>query len=264
MTAPRSTFRPRKRVIIAIALGVPLVFAAVWLVMDWYEHSTRPKFVPPPRHSARLVLDPPQVDLGRRSQCDGLVRVKGTIRNASNEPTVLQDWFSSCGCTAPSGSIQKGMILAPGESADFEVSSDAWAISGEKNYTVDFIEQFADAPVRFVIKYIVESPLYTDVGYLTRMVDAPSSVKVMSRDKQPFRVLAIEPAITVDFDSSVASAEHALVIDWTKADAVLGTKWREQELQIKTDRAECPVLYLRMQSELDVDIGKVVPEVIPD
>ena len=251
--------RPRLRVLLGIVIGTPIVLLIAWIARDWMEHARKAKFpTAPPPHPARLVVEPVLAELGRRSQCDGLIRIKGTLRNASSEPAVLSDWIASCGCTVPVGRIRKGMIVAPGESVDFEVTSDSWAISGEKNYYLDFIESFAEAPVRFHIHYIVESPLYTDSGQLVRMVDGPTSFKVFSRDKKPFRMLAVEPPIA-SFDSSLEAAEHPMTIDWSKADAVIGAGWIEQELLIKTDRAECPTLHLRMLGQLDVDIADPEP-----
>jgi len=262
MSSAPSIRRPRWRVILGIVIGTPVVLIVAYGVSRWLESPRRVTLPPPPpSHSPRLVVEPARVDLGRRSQCDGLVRVKGTLRNASSEPATLSDWIASCGCTTPTGELRKGMTLAPGESRDFEVTSDSWAISGEKKYSLDFIEAFADAPVRFHIHYIVESPLHSDVGHLVRIANEVTAFTVKSRDKQPFRILAVEPAIAA-FDSAKGSAEQELRVSWIKADAALGANWIEQELVIKTDREDCPELHLRLQGTPVEDVPETPAETV--
>jgi len=239
--------RPRVRVIVAIVVGVPAVLAVVLFGQDWYTRWTKPQLPPaPPQHEPRLVLEPSSIDLGRRSQCDGLIRVRAKIRNASNEPAILDDWIGSCGCTVPFGELRRGMTIAPGESREFEIASDAWSGSGPKSFTVDFIERWARQRLTLTMKYIVESPLYTTASYLIRSADPTTDLVVRSRDRQPFRILSIEPPVA-RVDPEQSAAEHTLKLDWSLVEQALGPEWLEGELRIRTDRDDCPELHFRIQ-----------------
>lgn len=254
--------KPRLRVILAIAVGTPLILLLVWTTLQWIEHAKRRVDLPPPppRHAPRFVVEPTQVDLGRRSQCEGLVTAKGTLRNASDQPAILDDWIPSCGCTGPRG-LRKGMTLQPGEAVDFEITSDSWAVSGEKNYSIDFVERHADAPVRFQIRYLVESPIYTDTNFGVYVADGSFPVLVRSRDQSPFRIVAADPPIFEALPEEQA-AEHTLTLNWNRVDSVLGKGWRDTELRISTDRADCPTLHLRLQGDLGPDVAEISIEAI--
>jgi len=254
---------PRKRVIVAIVIGVPIALGVAWYLSDGMGRS-RPAELPAAlkSHAPRLVVEPDRIDLGRRSQCDGLVRLKARIRNASDVPTVLNDWVGSCGCTLPFGSIRRGMTIAPGESYEFEVASDSWTTSGPKSYTIDFIERQAAVPIRLTLNYIVESPLYTSHGYFLRSYDPTIDFKVASRDKQPFRVLGSEPPVLL-FDPELNAPEHTLVIEWAKVAAAFGEDWLDESLAIRTDREDCPTLHLRLQGRPSMDMEIAPPEPAP-
>ncbi|MBX3355374.1 MAG: DUF1573 domain-containing protein [Phycisphaeraceae bacterium] len=251
--------RPRWRVLIAIVVGTPVLAFGAWTALEWWDHRSRHVELPPPppTHPPRLVLEPASVDLGRISQCDGLVRIKGTIRNDSDQPTLLDDWIPSCGCTGPRGLV-RGTTIAPGESLDFELLSDSWATPGEKRYTLDFRERHADGLVRFEIRYIVESPLHTDSNFLTRIIDEVSPLVVKSRDNRPFRILSLEPPLA-EIDSSEVASAHTLRLVWRRVDLELGDGWTEQELKIHTDREDCPTLSVRLESGLPDGVAEIIP-----
>jgi len=259
MTPHPQRKKPRIRVLLAIAIGGPLAVVGTLLVQDWITWSRRPVFVPPPpSHPTRLVVEPSRVDLGRRSQCEGLIRVQAVLRNASDQPAVLDDWMPSCGCSAPYGDFKRGMTIAPGEEIKFEVVSDGWVSPGEKNFHVNFTERFADAPARISIHYINESPLQTDVGYLTRNPEEPTTFRVLSRDKVPFKILGTDPPVATF--KEIESADQEVTVQWLKVDEVLGPGWREVELLVKTDREDCPQISIRMQERYPGDWGEVVQE----
>lgn len=233
--------------IIALVLGVPLAAVGAWYASDWLNAPNKKpanlQIVKP--HPARLVVEPERIELGRRSQCEGLVTVRGSLRNASDEPAVLADWVLGCGCTSPSGTLERGMTIAPGEVVEFEVASDAWATAGEKNYHIDFVEQAALRPVRMTLRYIVESPLHSDVGMLTASTHGTSEFHVLSKDNEAFRIVSAEPPI-VRFDAEATATKHKIVVDWAKAASILGVMTRDAELRIRTDRQDCPELFLRI------------------
>lgn len=261
-SAPRTLKKPRLRVIVAISMGTPLVLLAGWFLPPMVEKWTTPPPPPrPPFHPARLVVEPPRVELGKRSQCEGLLTVKATLRNASTEPTVLVDWAPSCACTTPSGALRRGMTIAPGESIDFEVQTDAWAINGEKNYFVSFVEANTEKPIQFDIHYIVESPLRSSANTLIRVVDDPAQFEILSSDNRPFRILSADPPI-LEFDPTLESTKHPVMVNWIKSDAVLGHGWKVRELLIRTDRDDCPELHLRMQGSMPDGVAEFNPESI--
>lgn len=258
---------PRARVIIAIVAGVPATIGAWLLIQNWMaEVKQRSLPPPPPHHEPRLVVEPANIDLGRRSPCDGLIRISAVIRNDSKEPALIDDWAASCGCTVPFGELRKGMIIPPGESRRFEVTSDAWTTTGKKTYTLDFIERMSLRPIRLTITYIVESPLSTNFGYLIRSTDPVTTLEVKSRDLQPFRVLSIEPPIA-SVDPGKSTELQKIDIEWAKVDAALGSGWLEHDLQIHTDREDCPVLHFRIQGPAAMpeapESGAAAPPVTP-
>lgn len=244
---------PRLRVIAALAVGVPLALVGAWFIQEWRTRP-RPVVLPPELrpHEPRLVVEPARIDLGRRSQCDGLIRVKASIRNDSDQPTVLDNWIGSCGCTVPFGSLRKGMTIAPGERHEFEVTSDSWAVSGPKNYTIDFLEAHAVAPVRMTITYIVEGPLFTSHGFFLRSYDPSIGFKVGSRDRKPFRITGAEPP-ALRFDPERVAEEHEVAIEWAKVAEAFGDDWLDETLVIHTDREDCPSLPVRLQGRPTIE-----------
>jgi len=96
-----------------------------------------------------------------------------------------------------------------------------------------------------VLRYIVESPLHTDVGNLAAGTEGTSEFNVLSKDNEPFRILGVEPPI-VRFDAETKATKHHIVVEWATMGSVLGPVTRDVEMRIRTDRPDCPELSIRI------------------
>lgn len=227
-----------------LAVGLAWVGATVMNAMD-----RPPPPVPVEWHDPRLVVEPAEILLGQRSQCDGLLRTKARLRNASREPAVVEDWIGTCGCTVAAIPRPKGFTLAPGEEVEFEVASDSWVAPGPKLYRVDFVEKLARKQVGTEIRYEVVGDLFTDPAYGYRYDEPSASFKVASRGGTPFRVTGVAiggNSAPFRVAEGGPAPEHQVVVDWSAVDALAGPDWSEQDVVISTDVPGCPSLHLRL------------------
>jgi hypothetical protein len=159
--------------------------------------------------------EPETLDLG---DVTTNTQAKGTVRlvNVSDHSVTIADCKTNCGCTTTN--CPKGKALAPGESADVEVSVSTGTAAHKITKQVTFIvdgEGQVRLPVQAqVIEFVTIEPNLLDP-------DRPGDGKITLRatDGQAFSIVGVAPGGVIEQIPAEPATEHVLALDWEQWEA---------------------------------------------
>jgi ankyrin repeat protein len=156
-------------------------------------------------------LDPPILDMGEMiADVSKTMAVK--VRNISDGPVTIGRIVASCGCTTAPAPTDP---IAPGAYAEIPVTLAPGGRQGVSHNRRVTIQIDGHAPVVLTVQGRVAKHIDIQPEMLNADPDAADSgrIALSSADGEPFRILAVNPAIVRDVPQTSA-LEHDLMIDW--------------------------------------------------
>ena len=228
-----------------IRIGVAL--AAVALLgsapfMGGLQAAPQQQQIPSP-----VAVDPPQVDFGNVAPG---VKLPATfkIRNITNAPLTVASAKPSCKCTDVSPI--EGKVLQPGETVELSAALQVPKTPGVKDAKV--MMTFKERPGMVVASMVanVTLPINATPSYVDALKGVnKGTVVISSADGKPFRILTAggTTPVYVGFDPTKDAPAAKYTLQWSVADYAPGTM--PQWWVVETDRADCPLVPLRIRHE---------------
>ncbi len=107
-----------------------------------------------PQNGPKIMFSEASFDFGEITQGD-IVKHVFTFENTGNEPLILSDVRTTCGCTAPSWPREP---IPPGESAEMTVQFNSRGKIGVQNKVVTILSNAINQRERIMIKTNVMLP----------------------------------------------------------------------------------------------------------
>jgi hypothetical protein len=249
MKRPRLTIAPRCLGALAILAAAPMSEAV---------HPVAHRAIPYQEVSGPFPLraEPEALDFGFvRPGQDRTGRV--TLTNTSSEPVTIAAIQPTCTCTTTTELA--GTVLPPGESVSFEATLAGAEVPGPKRASLKVVAEGAPR----VLEIRVRAEVSDAVRAVPMAIEPPPNgpfegrIVIESLDRQPFSVLSSDrraPSF-IGFDPKRFNPDSLYVI---RTD--LGERPPDQVPAlwlIETDRADCPVIAVRVREP-----SKVVPAVL--
>ncbi len=200
-----------------------------------------------PAGQVAVLLEPPVADFGTIEPSSSHVG-KFTLRNLGSVPATVKAAVPTCKCTSFTDIVGK-VIPARGELA-FEATLKAPASPGEKDAKLQVVIDGMPRPLVVTLKGLVTLPVNAEPPYVDALKDAVrGTVKLKSIDGKPFRILKSGEAAPVfrGFDPAkdAPRAEYEILWDLSGRGCDTMPLW----WPVFTDRADCPVVPLRVRDE---------------
>jgi hypothetical protein len=200
-----------------------------------------------------LLAEPSALDLGFRrpgQSASGQV----ILTNASPEPVVIAAIQPTCSCTTTSDLV--GQSVPPGGSVSFEATLAGSEVPGPKRSTIKVLAEGAARPLEIEVRAEVSEVVRAlpNAIHPPPVGPAEGRIVVESLDRQPFSVLSSDRRAPrfIGFDPRRFNPDSLYVIQ-TDLGSLPRERWPALWL-IETDRADCPVIAVRVREE-----GLVVP-----
>jgi hypothetical protein len=200
-----------------------------------------------PAGQVAVLLEPPVADFGTIEPSSSHVG-KFTLKNLGSAPATVKAAVPTCKCTSFTDLVGK-VIPARGELA-FEATLKAPASPGEKDAKLQIVVEGMPRPLVATLKGLVTLPVSAEPPFVDALKDVVrGTVKLRSIDGQPFRILKSGDAAPVfrGFDPAkdAPRAEYEIVWDLSGRGCDTMPLW----WTVFTDRADCPVVPLRVRDE---------------
>lgn len=166
----------------------------------------------PASNEPRVEVTPSLLDLGTMSTNETKSGTM-TIRNISDQPVMIENSRTSCGCTV--ANVPRGQYLEPGESVDVDVSLRSSTREQVLTKTVTFLIR-DHPPVTTRVRGEVVSYVTIEPGILNPETFSDGAIVIQSEDGEPFRVTSIHPKITAEEPSEESATRHEFTIAWDK------------------------------------------------
>jgi len=197
---------------------------------------------------------------------------KGAFKlwNRGEKPLTVLMVQPSCKCTTTTDLADT--VIKPGEFAELEAELDGAPLPSPRRATIKVLIDGYSRVMELELKGEVAYPLRAPPGYLNivRGQEQKGRLVVESIDKKPFRICQIQGAAPdfIGFDPSQDEPRAQYLVRWDMAqyDGKPPAYW-----VIETDRADCPVLPIRVRhettlpkptfrlKEYSVNLGRVEP-----
>jgi hypothetical protein len=251
MNANRSLLHVRQRRAIA---GASVGILALALGASVFAQDSRPaapagqpRPQQPPRQQQKLPLEitPAPARLGNVAP-NSTTSATFVLRNVSDKPLTIKSAKPSCKCTGITDIV--GKVVKPGESIELKAALKAPPVPGTKDAKV-FIEvnEMPGAAIAMLEGEIV-MPLLATPAFVDALKGVTAgTIQVRAADGMPFRILSVAggaPAFE-GFDPRTDAPRAEYTLRWNLAGlAQLPIWW-----VIETDRADCPMIPLRVRNE---------------
>lgn len=171
------------------------------------------------------------------------------ISNTSENPVTIAAIQPTCSCTTTSDLA--GRVIPPGASVSFGATLVAGEVPGPKRATIKVVAEGAPRPLDIEVRAEVSDAVRAIPNAVQPPPIGPAEgrIAVESLDRRPFTVLSSDrrPPRFVGFDPRRANPDSLYVL---RTD--LGSMPAERRPAlwlIETDRADCPVLAVRVRDE---------------
>ena len=204
-------------------------------------------FAQAPAGQVAVLLEPPVADFGTIEPSSSHVG-KFTLRNLGSAPATVKAAVPTCKCTSFTDIV--GKVVPAGGTLAFEATLKAPASPGEKDAKLQIVIDGMPRPLVATLKGLVTLPVNAEPPYVDALKDAVrGTVKLRSIDGKPFRILRSGEAAPVyrGFDPAKDAPRAEYEILWDLAGRGCDTMplwW-----PVFTDRADCPVVPLRIRDE---------------
>jgi hypothetical protein len=207
--------------------------------------ATRSSVLENPPGWPPVEFEPVELDFGLMAPGE-TARGTARVHNVGAEPLHIIASWTTCGCTTASG--LDGLTIEPGTSVEFSTEMEPKPGLGEKREGVAMRFRGYEPRVEFYIRAEVAFPVRVVPPHITATAELTGQFEVRSQDGRPFSVLRVNdaPPDFVDFDPSTDAPRDRYTIRWDlRALADRGeVPWF---WVIETDRAECPVIDIRVR-----------------
>lgn len=170
------------------------------------------------------------------------------VYNVGDQVLRVRGSSTTCGCTTTD--IQAGQVIEPGASIDFDVEMKPKPGLGDKREAVGIFFHGYEPRVEFYFQARVAFPVHVTPPAISATAQTAGELLVESQDGQPFGLLWSngEPPDFVDFDPNTDAPRNSYTFRWDISDAVArdDVPWF---WVIETDRAECPIIDIRVQHQ---------------
>jgi ankyrin repeat protein len=160
----------------------------------------------------RVEVTPALLDLGTMGTSQTKSGIM-TLRNISDEPVMIENSRTSCGCTV--ANVPRGQYLQPGESVDVEVSLRSSTRDQVLTKTVTFLIK-DHAPVTARVRGEVVSFVTIEPAVLSPGTYQDAKLVIKANDNTPFRVTSLHPQIVAEELREEPAASHEFTIAWDK------------------------------------------------
>jgi len=197
----------------------------------------------PPDAPVGVVIEPAVVDFGRLGSGEARTG-RFTLRNAGPAPVKVNSAFPSCKCTAVTDLA--GREIPPGGSVEFSATMEAPRAPGEKDAKIFVVLEGASQPMVAKMRGVVTWPVQPEPAYVDALQGRrKGSVRLVSTDGRPFRVLGLDGRAAADGSGEQARTEHDVAWDLT----TLPEGGLRQWMLVQTDHPEAPLVPLRVRHE---------------
>lgn len=200
-----------------------------------------------PAGRVAVVLEPTVADFGTIEPSSSNVG-KFTLRNLGSAPATVKAAVPTCKCTSFTDLV--GKVIPAGGELPFEATLKAPASPGDKDAKLQIVVEGMPGPLVATLKGVVTLPVNADPAYVDALKDVVrGSVKLRSIDGKPFRILRSGDGVPVyrGFDPAKDAPRAEYEIQWDLSGRGCDTMplwW-----PVFTDRADCPVVPLRVRDE---------------
>ena len=177
---------------------------------------------------------------------DGKGEGTATLYNVGTEPLRIKATRGSCSCVdAPN---LTGQAIPPGGSIQFKTGMTMKSGLGEKHQRFVLFFDRVDVPVFYDLRAEVSLPVRVSPPHLDAVATMSGTVQVASLDGKPFTILACnrKPPQFEGFDPASERARPSYNLKWdlSEEDRTGSVPWF---WVIETDRADCPVVDVRIR-----------------
>jgi len=183
-------------------------FEAIAAELPDVERPQRSQFGNEPR----VEVVPNLLDLGTMGTSETKTGTM-TIRNISDQPVMIENSRTSCGCTV--ANVPRGEYIQPGESVDVDVSLRSSTRPQVLTKTVTFMIR-DHPPVTARVRGEVVTYVTIEPSILNPDALGEPTVRIKADDGEPFRITSVHPQIIAEPLSEEPATEHELTIAWDK------------------------------------------------
>jgi hypothetical protein len=206
----------------------------------------------------KLVVDPEEFDLGVLKQNETR-DFSVTITNAGDQPLVIEDIESTCGCTVPELAVTE---LAPGQSTAMAIHFNSKTFQGKQT---KYVHVFSNDPHRSAVDLIITAdiqvplrmtPAKAMIGFRTLQVGETQTL-TYTFTSEDVDELEMEPRSWprdwLDVAVKPGRSPHTTLVDFTiRADAPPG-RHREQ-IKLSTNVPDAPLVTLQADVKVISDL----------
>lgn len=246
MTPTHTPSRSKQARTGAVLLGI---LAASLLALGAASGSARPDGTPPAVSGLQPIrVEPQALDLGflRPGQsASGSVE----ITNTSEAPVTIAAIQPTCSCTTTNDLA--GRVIPPGASVSFDATLAAGEVPGPKRATIKVVAEGTPRPLDIEVRAEVSDAVRAVPNAVQPPPVGPAEGRIVveSLDRKPFTVLSSDrrPPRFAGFDPRRAHPDSIYVL---RTDlGAMPAERRPALWLIETDRADCPVLAVRVRDE---------------
>lgn len=172
-----------------------------------------------------------------------------TLTNTSGRPVTILAIQPTCTCTTTSNLT--GTVIPPGGTAKFDAKLGASVVPGPRKATVKILAEGFGQALELDVRGEVAMPLRAVPSAITPPPGGPGKGRfvIESVDRKPFRVLSCggEPPVFLGFDPSKDQPKATYVLRYD-LESLPRERWPAFWV-VETDRADCPVLGLKVRDE---------------
>lgn len=208
-------------------------------------HAAARQFVPGP---PPLRADPVALDFGFLAPGEDRSG-EVTLTNTSDQPVTILTLQPTCTCTTTSSLT--GTIIPPGGNVRFEAKLGSSVVPGPRKATVKILAEGFGQALEMDVRGEVAMPLRAVPSAITPPPAGPGRGRfvIESVDRKPFKVLScggVAP-VFLGFDPARDTAKATYVLRYD-LESLPRDRWPAFWV-VETDRADCPVLGLKVRDE---------------
>ena len=215
--------------------------------------ATTERTRPAVRPTGPVQAEPAALDFGFMAPgADASAVVK--LSNIGASPVTIKSAKAGCKCTTINS--LDGAVLEPGASVDLDVKLSGAIVQGARRASITVSFEGGIAPLVIPLQGEVALPVRAVPPYINLVGGGARTGRIVveSNDKAPFKLLAVDgkpPVVTGGYDPATDAprANYLLEYDLTSVENP------EAYMLVETDRADCPILDIRIRREGAVPRG---------
>lgn len=178
------------------------------------------------------------------TNASGVVKLK----NTGTEPITIMTAKAGCKCTTINS--LDGAVIAPGESADLNVTLTGAVAQGARRASVTITFANGSPPITIPLQGEVALPVRAVPPYINLVGGGARSGRLVieSTDKSAFKLLSVDgkpPVVTGGYDPAADEPRSSYLLEYD----LTAVENPESFMLVETDRPDCPLLDIRVRRE---------------